>query len=65
MPGHYSNTERTAADPGAHERNTGKKKKHQDRPASHNQDVNQVLPGTGSKYNPDGSKRKLGVGWGP
>tara|TARA_R100000008_G_scaffold83147_1_gene68176 strand:- start:97 stop:285 length:189 start_codon:yes stop_codon:yes gene_type:complete len=61
MPGHY-NTERTAADPGAHERNTGKKKKHKNRPAAH--DIENPLPGTGSKYNPDGSKRELGVGWG-
>ena len=25
----------------------------------------EVSPGTGSKYNKDGSKRDLGVGWGP
>ena len=64
MPGHYGKTERTAADPGAYERNTGKKKKNKKEPVnSPNQET--VLPGTGSRYNKDGTKRPLGEGWGP
>ena len=46
-------TERTAADPNAKKRNNTVN--------SVNEEV--VLPGTGSKYNKDGSKRNLGVNW--
>ena len=61
MPGHYGNTERTAADPGAYERNTGKKKKNKKYPTPPpvNSANDEPLPGTGRKKNP------LGVGWGP
>ena len=64
MPGHYGKTERTSADPGAYKRNTGKKKKKKREPVNSPNQEN-VLPGTGSRYNKDGSKRDLGVGWGP
>ena len=58
MPGHYkkgkkaAKTERTAADPNASKRNN-----------TVNSVNEEVLPGTGSRYNKDGSKRDLGVGW--
>ncbi len=42
---------------------TKKKKKKRDPVNSPNQE--NVLPGTGSRYKKDGSKRDLGVGWGP
>ncbi len=45
-------TERTAADPNAKKRNN-----------TTNSVNEEVLPGTGSRYNKDGSKRNLGVGW--
>ena len=64
MPDHYGNTERTSADPGAYERNTGKKKKKKREPVNSPNQEN-VLPGTGSRYKKDGSKRDLGVGSGP
>ena len=66
MPGHYqgpppqlspANKARAPLAP--------KKKKHKNRPAPHPQDVNQPVKGTGSRYNKDGTKRELGVGWGP
>ena len=63
MPDHYGKTERTSADPGAYERNTGKKKMNREPVNSPNQE--NVLPGTGSRYKKDGSKRDLGVGSGP
>ena len=61
MPGHYQGP----PPPPAPKPKPPKQKKHKNRPAPHRQDVNQPVPGTGSRYNKDGSKRELGVGWGP
>ena len=60
MPGHYQ-----SPPPPPPLAPKPKQKKHKNRPAPHPQDVNQPVPGTGSRYNKDGSKKDLGVGWGP
>ena len=63
MPGHY---QPSPPPPMAPKPKAPKQKKHKNRPAPHPQDVNQPVPGTGSRYTKDGKKRKdLGVGWGP
>ena len=55
MPGHYS---KSGASKGAKDTNIFHPE------TTESGKVNEeVLPGTGSKYNPDGSKRELGVGW--
>ena len=64
MPGHYHTPKPPKRKPPAPLK-PGKPKKHKNRPAPHPQDVNQPVKGTGSRYNKDGSKKDLGVGWGP
>ena len=60
MPGHYQ-----GPPPPPAPKRKPPKLKHKNRPAPHPQDVNQPVPGTGSRYTKDGKKRELGVGWGP